>query len=114
MTSARLVSLMLNHGFHMSLSANYCDILEKAVPARNTCTCTVAAGGTVQLHVSGLLMCSQQLDRTNHDDAAWLQAAEAGRVLVISGDNLTVTDSDLELTAGARLGTPVTGIASAS
>jgi hypothetical protein len=113
MTSA-LVSLMLNHGFQMSFSANYGDILEQAVPARNTCTCTVAAAGTVQLHVDGLLMCSQQLDRTNRTDGAWLQAAGAGPVLVISGDNLTFTDTDLELTAAAHLGTLVTGLVSAS
>ncbi|MDP9988357.1 hypothetical protein QMY03_09010 [Arthrobacter sp. KFRI-F3372] len=53
-------------------------------------------------------MCSQQLNRRNRNDAAWLEAACAGRVLVISGDNLT--DTGLELTAAARLGTLVTGI----
>lgn len=109
MTSA-LVSVLLNHGFQMSFSASYTEILKSAVPARNTCTCTVAEGGVVQLHVDGLLMCSQQLDRTNSKDAAWLQAAGAGRVLVISGDNLTFTETELALTAAARLGTLVTGI----
>jgi hypothetical protein len=59
-------------------------------------------------------MCSQQLDRRNPIDAAWLRAAGAGRVLVISGDNLTFTETDLELTAAARLGTLVTGIVPAS
>jgi hypothetical protein len=113
MTSA-LVSLMLNHGFQMSFSANYSDILQQAIPAGNTCTCTVADGGAVQLHVDGLLMCSQQLDRTNRNDAAWLQATDAGSVLVISGDNLAFTDTDLELAAAARLGTLVTGVVAAS
>lgn len=112
-TSA-LVSVLLNHGFQMSFSASYSDILQRAAPARNTCTCTVADGGTVQLHVDGLLMCSQQLDRRNYLDAVWLQAAGAGRVLVISGDNLRFTETDLELTAAARLGTLVTGIVPAS
>jgi hypothetical protein len=114
MTSA-LVSLMLNHGFQMSFSANYGDILQQAVPARNTCTCTVADGRAVQLHMDGLLMCSQQLDRKkNPNDAAWLEAADAGSVLVISGDNLTFPDAGPELSAAARLGTLVTGIVSAS
>jgi hypothetical protein len=112
-TSA-LVSVLLNHGFQMSFSASYTDILQRAAPAGNTCTCTVADGGTVQLHVDGLLMSSQQLDRRNHLDAVWLQAAGAGRVLVISGDNLRFTETDLELTAAARLGTLVTGIVPAS
>ncbi|WP_458781196.1 hypothetical protein [Arthrobacter sp. D3-16] len=112
-TSA-LVSVLLNHGFQMSFTASYSDILRRAAPARNTCTCTMAGGGVVQLHVDGLLMCSQQLDRRNGLDAAWLQAAGAGRVLVISGDNLTFTETDLELTAAARLGTLVTGFVPAS
>nr|WP_015061933.1 hypothetical protein [Arthrobacter sp. J3.40]AFK89310.1 hypothetical protein [Arthrobacter sp. J3.40] len=113
MTSA-LVSVLLNHGFQMSFSASYTDILQRAVPARETCTCTVTDGGAVQLHVDGLLMCSQQLDSGDRNDAAWLHAAGAGRVLVISGDNLTFTDADLELTAAARLGTLVTGIVPSS
>jgi hypothetical protein len=113
MTSA-LVSVLLNHGFQMSFSASYTEILQRAVPARNTCTCTVADGGAVQLHIDGLLMCSQQLDRRNLNDFKWLQAAGAGRVLVISGDNLTFTDTGPELTAAARLGTLVTGIVPAS
>ena len=108
MTSA-LVSLLLHHGFQMSLSASYTEILQRAVHARNTCTCTVAAGGAVQLHVDGFLMHSQQLDRTNPNDSRWLQAAGAGHVLVISGGNLTFTETGLELTAAARLGTLVTG-----
>lgn len=113
MTSA-LVSVLLNHGFKMSASASYGEILSRAVPARDTCRCTLARRGEVQLHVDGLLMCSQQLDRRNRHDAAWLQAAREGRVLVISGDNLTLTDTGLELTAAARLGTLVTGFVSAS
>ena len=113
MTSA-LVSVLLDHGFQMAFSASYTDILQQAVPARDTCTCTVAERGTVQLHIDGLLMCSQQLDRSKPNDAAWLQAADAGRVLVISGDNMTFTDTDLELTAAVRLGTLVTGTVPAS
>ncbi len=113
MTSA-LVSLLLTHGFQLSLSADYTEIVQRAVPARDTCTCTVASEGALQLHVDELLMCTQQLDRRNPNDAAWLQAAGAGRVLVISGDNLTFTETDLELTAAARLGTLVTGIVPAA
>ncbi|RKO19564.1 hypothetical protein D7Z96_20310 [Pseudarthrobacter phenanthrenivorans] len=109
MTSA-LVSLMLNHGFQMSFSACYQEIMRRAVPARKTCSCTVSNKGRVQLHVDGLLMSSQQLDKTDPNDAAWLEAAGAGRVLVISGDNLIFKDSEMELTAAARLGTLVTGM----
>jgi hypothetical protein len=113
MTSA-LVSLLLSYGFQMSTSARYSDMLERAAPAGNACICTVAGDGAVQLHVNGLLMCSQQLDGGNPDDAAWLQAARAGRVLVISGDNLTFAEAGLELAAAARLGTLVTGFVPAS
>jgi hypothetical protein len=109
MTSA-LVSALLHNGFQMSFTASYGEILQRAVPARDTCTCTVEDGGGIQLHVDGMLMHSQQLDRTDVDDTAWLEAAMAGQVLVLSGDNLMFTDTELELTAAARLGTLVTGI----
>ena len=109
MTSA-LVSALLNHGFQMSFTASYGEIIQQAAPALDTCTCTVADGGAVQLHVDGTLMHSQQLDRTDPGDAAWLKSARAGHVLVISGDNLIFSDTDMELTAAACLGTLVTGI----
>ncbi|MDQ0867399.1 hypothetical protein [Arthrobacter globiformis] len=108
MTSV-LVSALLNHGFQLSFNASYTEILRQAVPVRDTCTCAVAASGTVQLHVDGVLMHSQQLDTRCPDDAAWLEAARAGRVLVISGDNLMFTETALQLNAAARLGTLVTG-----
>ena len=50
------------------------------------------------------------MDRADRVDAAWLNAAKAGRVLIISGDNLMFTDTDLDMSAAARLGTLVTGI----
>lgn len=109
MTSV-LVSTLLNYGFQLSFSADYGEILRRAAPVRDTCTCTVTVGGTVQLHGGGALLHSQQLDWSDPADAAWLQAAEAGHVLVISGDSLTITETDLELTAAAHLGTLVSGI----
>ena len=109
MTSA-LVSALLTNGFQMSFTASYREILQHAVPARDTCACTVKDGGEIQLRIDGRLMHSQQLDGTYVDDAAWLEAATSGHVLVISGDNLMFTDADLDLTAAARLGTLVTGI----
>lgn len=109
MTSV-LVSALLNHGFQLSFSASYTEILQHAVPARDTCTCTMAAGGTIQLHVDGALMHSQQLNIAILDDAAWLEAAKTGSILVVSGDNLMFTETDLQLTAAAELGTLVTGI----
>lgn len=105
-----LVSVLLTHGFQMSVSANYTDILQRSVPAADTCICTVTEE-TVQFHVDGFIMCSQQLDRTDPNDANWLRSAGAGQVLIISGDNLMFTDSVLDLTAAASLGTLVTGIA---
>ncbi|PNH85188.1 hypothetical protein [Arthrobacter sp. AFG20] len=108
MTSA-LVSALLNHGFQMALSDSYSEIASQAVPARDTCTCTVDGGGAIELRVDGALMHSQQLDRTDPGDVIWHEGARAGQVLVISCDNLRFTDTGLELGAAARLGTLVTG-----
>jgi hypothetical protein len=109
MTSA-LVSALLNHGFQMSLTDSYGEIVRRAVPAQDTCTCSVNDGGAIALRVDGELMHSQQLDGTDVGDALWLEGAKAGHVLVISGDNLRFTETGLELGAAARLGTLVTGI----
>jgi hypothetical protein len=76
-----------------------------AVPAQDTCTCSVGDGGAIALRVDGELMHSQQLDGTDVGDALWLEGARAGHVLVISGDNLRFTETGLELGAAARLGT---------
>jgi hypothetical protein len=108
MTSA-LVSALLNHGFQMALSDSYGEIARQAVPVRDTCTCTIGGDGAVELRVDGALMHSQQLDRTDTGDVIWLEGARAGHVLVISGDNLAFTDTGLELSAAARVGTLVTG-----
>jgi hypothetical protein len=108
MTSA-LVSALLNHGFQMSFSDSYDEIVRQARPVLDTCTCTIGGDGAIELRVDGALMHSQQLDRTDPGDAIWLEGARAGHVLVISGDNLAFTDTGLELSAAARLGTLVTG-----
>lgn len=109
-----LVSALLGRGFQLSFSANWTEILQRAVPVAESCSCSVTNGEGVQLHVDGQLMHSQQLDMENRDDAAWLEAARTGAVLVISGDNLFFTGTGLELGAAARLGTLVTGLVPAS
>lgn len=108
MTSA-LVSALLNHGFQMSLSDCYGETVRQACLVRETCTCVIGGSGEVELLVDDTLMHSQQLNRADPEDAMWLEEARAGHVLVISGDNLGFTDTGLELTAAARLGTLVTG-----
>jgi hypothetical protein len=108
MTSV-LVSGLLNHGFQLSLSDSYGEIAQQARLVQDTFTCTVGGGGAVELHVDGALMQSQQLNRSDPGDALWLEGARAGHVLIISGDNLVFTETGLELSAAARLGTLVTG-----
>ncbi|RAM35821.1 hypothetical protein [Arthrobacter globiformis] len=109
MTSA-LVSALLNHGFQMSLTGSYGEIVRRSVPARDTCTCSVSDGRAGALHVDGELLHSQQHDQTDVGDALWLEGTTAGHILVISGDNLVFTETGLEVGVAARLGTLVTGI----
>ncbi|MFE4837922.1 hypothetical protein ACFRAU_24970 [Arthrobacter sp. NPDC056691] len=108
MTSA-LVSALVNHGFQLSFNDTYGDIVRQARPVRDTCTRTVGTDGAVELRMDGALMHSQQLDPMDPRDNTWLEAATAGHILVISGDNLGFTDTGLQLSAAAHLGTLVTG-----
>lgn len=43
------------------------------------------------------------------DDAEWLKAASSGNVMIISGDNVVITETRLDIDAAARLGTLVIG-----
>jgi hypothetical protein len=108
LTSA-LVALLLSHGFQLAMSGNYSDILDQARQTGDACSFTVSRGGLITLDVDGETMYREQLDPESPDDAEWLQATAIGRVLVIGGDNLVVTESSLDLDMAARLGTLVIG-----
>ncbi|MBT2551565.1 hypothetical protein [Arthrobacter sp. ISL-5] len=109
LTSA-LVSVLLSHGFELSMSTDYKEIVQHARDVRPGVGCTVTGQGLVSLHIDGELMYSEQLDPADAGETKWLEAAtRAGKVLVISGDYLEITDTGLNMDAAARLGTLVTG-----
>ncbi|WP_427006130.1 hypothetical protein [Pseudarthrobacter sp. H2] len=109
LTSA-LVSILLSHGFRLTLSTDYAEILRNARDVHNSAGCTVTEQGHVCLLINGEQMYSRQLNPAAAGDAAWLQAAaREGKVLVISGDYLQITGTGLNLDAAAALGTLVTG-----
>jgi hypothetical protein len=51
----------------------------------------------------------EQLHPDEPDDALWLEAARGGHVLVISGDNLSITTDSLDIGYAGAQGTLVIG-----
>lgn len=107
LTSA-LVSILLSHGFQLALSGDYTDILQQAAEVEGIC-CLKIIGAVVTLTVGGEPIYSEELNLLNYDDVEWLQAAGKGSALVIAGDNLVITDTMLDMSAAAQLGTLVIG-----
>lgn len=109
LTSA-LVSILLSHGFQLAMSPDYTDILDQATEVTGNCSLTITGDNLVTLNIAGETVYAEQLDPMKPDDAEWLeQAAAEGSVLVISGDNLVITDTELDVDAAASLGTLVIG-----
>ncbi|MGN7252833.1 MULTISPECIES: hypothetical protein [unclassified Arthrobacter] len=65
--------------------------------------------GTVSLEIQGDSFHLRQLDVHDPSHAAWLQAAGKCDVLVISGDNLEITETSSDVTAAAKIGTLAAG-----
>ncbi|MDQ1058385.1 hypothetical protein QFZ23_002286 [Arthrobacter globiformis] len=105
-----LVSVLISHGFRLTMSSDYAEMLRHARDVHTSVSCTATEEGRVSLHINGERIHSQQLDPAAAGDAAWLEAAgREGKILVISGDYLKITSTGVNIDAAARLGTLVTG-----
>ncbi|WP_146033129.1 hypothetical protein [Arthrobacter sp. AFG20] len=105
-----LVSLLLSRGFQLAMSADYSAILQQAQPTATNCTCTLTPAGLLRFSSAGEVLYREQLNPQDADDAEWITAATAaGRILIISGDYLNITDTSLDLRTAARRGTLVIG-----
>lgn len=108
MTSA-LVSVLLFHGFQLAMSPDLGDILEEATATSASCGFAVTPQGLITLSIRGKNLFRDQLHTEQPADALWLEAACGGHVLVISGDNLSITLNGLDLRHAAAQGTLVIG-----
>lgn len=105
-----LVSLLLTHGFQLAMSPDCSNILEQARQTPAHCQFTVTPKGLLQLSITGETLYRERLDPDNDDDAEWLHiAAHSGQILVISGDNLEIASTGLDLRTAAKQGTLVIG-----
>jgi hypothetical protein len=109
LTSA-LVSVLLDHGFQLSMTSDYSEIIHHNPGVSCMVTEHRPVNLQIILQIGGEQMYSHGLDQANAGDAHWLHAAaREGKILVISADYLDITDVGLNLDAAARLGTLVTG-----
>jgi hypothetical protein len=107
LTSA-LLSVLLAHGFQLSLTADYDEILRQTTGAEAGVRCEQTESGLAILRIGLEQMYSHQLDPVA--DAGWLAAASHERqVLVMGGDYLNITETGLNIEAAATLGTLATG-----
>jgi hypothetical protein len=105
-----LVSVLISHGFQLTMSTDYGEMLRHVRDVHTSVSCTATEDGQVSLQINGEPVHSQQLNPAVPGDAAWLEAAaREGKVLVISGDYLKITNTGINIDAAARLGTLVTG-----
>ncbi|MBT2522600.1 hypothetical protein [Arthrobacter sp. ISL-28] len=102
------MSILLSHGFELAMSPEYTDILQRAAEVEGSCWLAVT-GAVLTLIIGGEPIYSEQLNPRNPDDARWLEAAANGSALIIAGDNLVITDTMLDVSAAAHLGTLVIG-----
>lgn len=107
LTSA-LVSTLLSHGFELALSPEFTQLLALAGEVEESAL-TISDEGLVTITVGQETLYAEQLNTQNPGDAQWLEAARDGRVLVMAGDNLIITETRLDVHAAARLGTLVIG-----
>jgi hypothetical protein len=109
LTSA-VVSVLLAHGFQLSMTADYGEIIQEARDVTSGVCCLLTGRGVLSLRIGGDQIYSLLLDPADAADVQWLEAAtREGKVLVLSGDYLEITDTGLNVDAAARLGTLATG-----
>ena|SRR5919205_2632261 len=109
LTSA-LVTALLVKDFQLALSANVGEILRDSGPVADDVACPVTDEGLLTLRAGQATLYCEQLDPADPEDAAWLDVARRGAVLVIAGDNLTFTGEGPDLDAAAQLGTLAAGM----
>lgn len=107
--SSALVSILLSRGFELAMGPEYTDILDQATEVDDSCSLILTEAGFLTLIVGGEPVYVEKINPENPDDAQWLDAASNGQVLIISGDNLVITESKLDIEAAAQPGTLVIG-----
>lgn len=111
--SAALASLF-SQGFQLSTTAEYADIITHARDVKASYTCTLSPHGLVTLQIDGTAVYTLQLDPSDNDDALWLNTARTtGKILVLSGEHLHITETELDIEAAAKLGSLVVGYVAA-
>jgi hypothetical protein len=110
-TSA-LVTLLLSQGFQLAMSPDYGDILDQAAPVATGCSFTLTPEGVILFKMDREILYRDQLELNRGDTpgAYWLDAARtAGYILIVSGDNLDITEAGADIHDAARQGTLVIG-----
>ena len=99
---------LLERGFRPACNADYEDMVLKAQPADGSIQCHASTNGLISLHLDDEPVWARQYDPNDPETALWIRAARTREVTVIGGDNLQISNEDIDVRTAARKGSLVT------
>lgn len=99
---------LLERGFRPACNADYEDMVLKAQPADGSVRCHASTNGLISLHLDDEPVWARQYDPNDPETALWIKAAQAREVTVIGGDNLQISNEDIDVRTAASKGSLVT------
>ncbi|MDP9998386.1 hypothetical protein [Pseudarthrobacter sulfonivorans] len=99
---------LLKRGFRPACDADHGEIALRAQPADGSIQCHATIDGLISLVFDNKPVWSRPFDPEDAETALWLTAAQTREVTLISGDHLQITETEIDLTLAAVMGTLVT------
>lgn len=99
-----LTADLLKRGFRPACNTDYGDIALRAQPGDGSIQCRTTTDGLISLEFDNKRVWSRRFDLKDAETALWLTAAQTREVTLISGDDVQVTETEIDLTLAAVMG----------
>lgn len=99
---------LLERGFRPACNADYEDMVLKARHCDGSIQCHISTNGLISLHLDDEPVWARHYDPDNPETALWFRAARTREVTVIGGDNLQISNEDVDVRTAASQGSLVT------
>jgi len=100
-----LTADLLKRGFRPACNADYGDVALRAQPADGSIQCCTTTDGLISLVFDNKPVWSRLFDPKDAETALRLTAAQTREVTLIGGDDLQITETEIDLTLAAVMGT---------